>query len=124
MLSKSVLLLSLILPCAAFAQSIDTTPAVAKTTTDSSAWALDMPIEKIAQSSQGCAVLDKDFPGMRDHPMYGSFKHMTLNQIAAMSHGQITPEMMAQAKTDLSALPSAPATTPVAAVNANVSAAP
>jgi hypothetical protein len=123
MLSKSVLLLSLLLPCAAVAQSIDTTPAVAKTT-DSSASALDMPIEKIAQSSQGCAVLDKDFPGMRDHPMYGSFKHMTLKQIAAMSHGQITSEMLMQANTDLSALPGAPATTPVAAVNASASAVP
>ncbi|HWA90570.1 MAG TPA: hypothetical protein VG889_11070 [Rhizomicrobium sp.] len=110
MLSKAVLLISVLVPFAAFAQSTDATPAIA-TTTDSSASALDMPIEKIAQTSQGCAVLDKDFPGMREHPMYGSFKHMTLNQIAAMSHGEITPEMLVQAKTDLSALPSAPNTT-------------
>lgn len=66
--------------------------------------ALDMPIEKIAESTDGCAVLDRDFPGLREHPMYGSFKRMTLNQIAAMSGGKITPEMLARARSDLSTL--------------------
>ena len=72
---------------------------------------LDRPIETIADSSGGCAVLDKDFPGLRDHPMYPFFKAMTLNQIAAMSKGQITPDMLAQASTDLTALDTATATT-------------
>lgn len=66
--------------------------------------ALDVPIERIADTPNGCAILDKDFPGMRAHPMYGSFKSMTLNQIAAMSKGQITPDMLAQAKADLATL--------------------
>jgi hypothetical protein len=65
---------------------------------------LDKPIETIADSTGGCAVLDKDFPGLRAHPMYAFFKSMTLNQIAAMSKGQITPDMLAQANTDLAAL--------------------
>ncbi|GEM_PF-1571841 len=72
---------------------------------------LDLPIETIADSTGGCTVLDKDFPGLRDHPMYPFFKAMTLNQIAAMSKGQITPDMLAQAKTDLAALSAAPMTT-------------
>lgn len=72
---------------------------------------LDMPIETIADSTGGCAVLDKDFPGLRDHPMYPFFKAMTLNQIAAMSKGQITPDMLAQASTDLAALSAAPTIT-------------
>ena len=72
---------------------------------------LDLPIETIADSTGGCAVLDKDFPGLRDHPMYPFFKAMTLNQIAAMSKGQITPDMLAQARTDLAALSAAPVTT-------------
>lgn len=75
---------------------------------------LDQPIEQIAASQDGCAVLDKDFPGLRAHPMYMSFKRMSLNQIAAMSKGQITPAMMTQAQTDLSSLP-AHEPTPVAA---------
>jgi hypothetical protein len=65
---------------------------------------LDVPIEDIAASVRGCAILDKDFPRLRGHPMYGFFKSMSLNQIAAMSSGEITPDMLAQARTDLSGL--------------------
>lgn len=67
--------------------------------------ALDVPIEAIAASVSGCAVLDKDFPGMRKHAMYGFFKSMSLRQIASLSKGQMTPEMLAQARADLSTLP-------------------
>lgn len=70
--------------------------------------ALDVPIEEIAASLSGCTILDKDFPGLRTHSMYEFFKAMTLNQIAAMSHGKITPNMLAQARTDLSALSFSP----------------
>ena len=66
---------------------------------------LDVPIEEIAASLGGCAILDKDFPGLRTHTMYRTFKSMSLHQIAAMSHGRITPAMLAQADADLSALP-------------------
>jgi len=66
---------------------------------------LDVPIEDIAASLGGSAVLDKDFPGLRTHTMYRTFKSMSLHQIAAMSHGRITPAMLAQADADLSALP-------------------
>jgi hypothetical protein len=69
---------------------------------------LDVPIKEIAASLSGRAILDKDFPGLRAHAMYGFFKAMSLNQIGAMSHGEITPAMLAQARTDLSALPSKP----------------
>jgi hypothetical protein len=64
---------------------------------------LDIPIEDIAASLSGRAILDKDFPGLCTHSMYGVFKVMTLNQIAALSHGKITSDMLAQAQTDLSA---------------------
>ena len=80
--------------------------------------ALDQPITKIAGTTSGCAVLDKDFPGLRTHPMYAFFKSMTLNQIAAMSHGRITQEMLVQAQTDLAGLAAqagASAALPVAA---------
>jgi hypothetical protein len=71
--------------------------------------ALDVPIIEIAASLRGRDILDKDFPGLRKHAMYGVFNAMTLNQIAAMSHGEITPDMLVQARTDLSALPFKPA---------------
>jgi hypothetical protein len=73
---------------------------------------LDEPIKHIADTPQGCSVLDKDFPGLRQHSMYPFFKSLSLNQIAAMSKGQITAEMLAQAKADLTALDS---TAPAAA---------
>jgi hypothetical protein len=66
--------------------------------------ALDVPIEAIAASVSGCAILDKDFPGMRSHAMYGFFKSMSLHQVAALSKGRMTPEMLAQAHNDLAAL--------------------
>jgi hypothetical protein len=99
---KSALVAALLIATPVFAQ--DGTPRSP----------LDQPIEQIAAMQGGCAVLDKDFPGLRAHPMYMSFKRMSLNQIAAMSKGQITAAMMSQAETDLSAL-AAPETTPVAA---------
>jgi hypothetical protein len=83
---------------------------------------LDEPIRQIADTSGGCAVLDKDFPGLRQHSMYPFFKSMSLNQIAAMSKGQITSDMLAQAKADLTMLGSAKsqtaAATPVVATSA------
>ena len=81
--------------------------------------ALDQPIRKIADTTDGCTVLDRDFPGLRAHPMYAFFKSMTLNQIAAMSHGRITQEMLRQAQTDLAALnmqTAATAAVPIASV--------
>lgn len=83
--------------------------------------ALDQPIRKIAGTTDGCTVLDKDFPGLRAHPMYQFFQSMTLNQIAAMSHGRITQEMLARAQTDLAALnvqPSGIVAVPIAAMAA------
>ena len=66
---------------------------------------LDEPIDRIAGTAHGCAILDKDFPGLRSHPMYGFFKNMSLHQIAAMSRGRITTDMLTQAQTDLTAQP-------------------
>ena len=49
--------------------------------------------------------------------MYDFFKSMSLNQIAAMSKGQITPDMLAQAKIDITSLMATakPAATPASA---------
>ncbi len=69
---------------------------------------LDVPIEEIAASPGGCAILDKDFPGLRTHAMYRSFRALSLNQVAAMSSGKITSGMLVQAQADLSALPPMP----------------
>ena len=46
--------------------------------------------------------------------MYGFFKNMSLHQIAAMSRGRITTDMLTQAQTDLTAPSSA--ATPIAVI--------
>jgi hypothetical protein len=65
---------------------------------------LDVPVEKIAAIPRGRALLDKDFPGLCTHPMFSSFEGMSLNQLAAMSSGKMTPVMLAKAQKDLSKL--------------------
>jgi len=134
MLSRFLVLSLLVtLPSSVFAQTVATPdantdtelaplppaadPGPATVAPESSDSALDEPITRIAGTTGGCAVLDKDFPGLRAHPMYPFFKSMTLNQIAAMSHGQITPEMLAQARSDLAGVATSPtAAVPVATV--------
>jgi len=93
--------------------ALDGVPPVVASAPVTAASTLDEPIEQIAGTADGCAVLDKDFPGLRSHPMYGFFKTMSLHQIAAMTRGKITSDMLTQAQTDLSALP--PEATPFAA---------
>jgi hypothetical protein len=80
------------------------TTSIARRTATRLAYSLDIPIEQIASTPNGCALLDRDFPGMRQHPMYEYFKSMSLNQVAAMSKGQITPAMMTRARLDLASL--------------------
>jgi hypothetical protein len=95
-----------LMPVALWAQTAtDVTAPKQVAALESSNSTLNVPIEDIAATLTGCAILDKDFPGLRAHAMYHFFKTMSLNQIAAMSHGQITADMLVQAQADLSALP-------------------
>jgi hypothetical protein len=48
------------------------------------------PIEQIAATEQGKAILDKHLPGMTSHEAYGMFKAMTLSQVQPMSEGAIS----------------------------------
>lgn len=113
----------ILIPMSVHAQSMDSIPqppvatassdplaldGVMPQTADAAAQSkLDEPIAQIAGTAHGCAILDKDFPGLRDHPMYGFFKNMSLHQIAAMSRGRITTDMLSRAQTDLTAAPAA-----------------
>lgn len=94
-----------LMPLALWAQPAEVAPSKQVASLAPSNSTLDVPIEEIAASFGGGAILDKDFPGLRTHTMYRVFKTMSLRRIAAMSHGRITPDMLVQAETDLSALP-------------------
>lgn len=79
------------------------TPTVPATTAGTK-YTLDTPIETIAADPAGKAVLDKDIPGMTAHPMYDTFKSMTLNALQPVSQGQLSDAQLAAAKADLAAI--------------------
>ena len=79
-------------------------PAATAPSAGATKFSLETPIETIAADPAGKAVLDADFPGMTAHPMYESFKTMSLAAVQPMSGGAITDAQIAKAKTDLEAI--------------------
>lgn len=77
-----------------------TAPAIA-----ASKFTLDTPIETIEADAKAKEVLTADL-GMdvAQHPAYDSFKSMSLNQVAPMSGGKITDEVLKKVATDLAAI--------------------
>jgi 3-oxoacyl-ACP reductase-like protein len=66
---------------------------------------LDTPIETIEADAKAKEVLAADL-GMdvAQHPAYDSFKSMSLNQVAPMSGGKITDDVLKKIATDLAAI--------------------
>ncbi|MCC2978253.1 hypothetical protein LK533_16500 [Sphingomonas sp. PL-96] len=64
----------------------------------------DSTIDAIASTPAGKAVLDKDLPGLTEHPMYEAIKTMTLKQVQPLSNGMITDEALVQVDADLKKL--------------------
>ena len=66
---------------------------------------LDTPIETIEADAKAKEVLTADL-GMdvAQHPAYDSFKSMSLNQVAPMSGGKITDDVLKKVATDLAAI--------------------
>jgi len=79
------------------AQTAAPVPAPAPTTATPK-FTVDTPVETIAADPAGKAALDSVVPGMTSHPMYEQFKTMSLVQLAPMSQGRITDEVIAKAK--------------------------
>ncbi len=65
---------------------------------------LDTPIAVIVADPAGKAVLDKDVPGLTDHPMYERFKNDSLKQLQPKMAGAIGNDTMATTAKDLAAL--------------------
>ncbi len=88
----------------------DPTPVVTPTAAAPAAaapaavFSLDTPIETLMADPKAKAVIDADLPGMSTHPMYDSFKSMTLGQLAPMSQGKITDAVLAKVAADLAAI--------------------
>jgi hypothetical protein len=66
---------------------------------------LDTPIETIEADAKGKEVLTADLGGdVSQHPAYESFKSMSLNQVAPMSGGKITDDVLKKVAADLAAI--------------------
>ena len=63
------------------------------------------PIETLVANPAAKAVLDKDIPGLTTHEAYDQFKSMTLSQVAPMSQGALTDDMLKTVQADLDKLP-------------------
>ena len=96
----AVAALSLTLSSAAIAADPATTASAATSAKFSTA----TPIEQLAADPAASAVLNADFPNITKHPMYDSFKSMSLKDVAPMSGGKITDAQLAKAEADLAAL--------------------
>jgi hypothetical protein len=64
---------------------------------------IGMPVEQIAASPAGRAILNKDLPALLPHPAYEQVKNLTLREIQPMSGGVITDDVIAKIDADLKA---------------------
>ena len=66
---------------------------------------IDTPIETLVANPKAKAVLTADLGAdVSAHPMYDSFKSMSLKDVAPMSNGAISDATLAKIATDLAAI--------------------
>lgn len=63
------------------------------------------PIAELAADPAGKAVLDKELPGITQHPAYEQFKGMTLRQLQPMAGGMLSEEKLTEIQKGLDAAP-------------------
>ncbi|CAN5900931.1 hypothetical protein BH11PSE1_BH11PSE1_28160 [soil metagenome] len=80
-------------------------PALAQAPAPAALSVESTPIESLVANPAAKAVLDKDIPGLTTHEAYDQFKSMTLTQVAPMSQGAMTDEMLKTVQADLDKLP-------------------
>jgi hypothetical protein len=71
-------------------------------------FSIKTPIETLAADPGAKAVLTRDLPDLFSHPMYESFKAMSLEDLAPYSNGAITPEVLTKVNADLAQVTPAP----------------
>lgn len=93
----------IVMPAAAMAQA-PAAPAPAATAAAAATLSADTPIETIVANPQGKAVLEKEMASLLAHPMFDSFKAMSLRQLQPYSSGAITDEKLAAVDAALKAV--------------------
>ena len=102
---KLALPTALALACLAVPAYAQTTATPAPATPAAAAkFTLDTPIATIAADAKGKTVLDTDLPGTTTHPMYESFKSMSLRQVQAFAPDKLTDTLLKKVETDLAAI--------------------
>lgn len=115
---KTIVTLALIAIAApALAQTAQTAPTPAPVPTPApdakapvatatpAALTIDTPIETLVANPKAKAVLTADLGAdVSTHPMYDSFKSMSLKDVAPMSNGAISDATLAKIATDLAAI--------------------
>lgn len=76
-------------------------PVLAQDPAPAARFTLSTPIEQIVADPAAKAALDSTIPGLSAHPAYDMFKAMSLKDLAPLSEGQITPELLAKTEAAL-----------------------
>jgi hypothetical protein len=63
------------------------------------------PIAELVADPSSKAVIDKELPGVTQHPAYDQFKGMTLRQLQPMAGGMLTEEKLAAIQKGLESAP-------------------
>jgi len=65
------------------------------------AFTLDTPVDRIAATPNGKAILERDVPGLMASKEYPLFDDMSLSQIALMSGGRLSKDKLNLVQSDL-----------------------
>ena len=68
---------------------------------------INSSIKDLLTNDQTRAVVEKHLPGVSQHPARPQFEDMTLAEVAPLSGGAVTPEIIAAIDADLKKLPPA-----------------
>ena len=101
---KSIVLTAALLVATPVLAADPVAPAAAPSAAVAAKPSIDMTIEALMADPKAKAVIDADVPGMSTHPMYDSFKGMTLSQLAPMSQGKITDDLLKKVAANLAAI--------------------
>lgn len=64
---------------------------------------LDTPLSELMADPRTRKVMDRRLPGLKDNPHYAMIEGMSLREIAPMSEGKLTPEVLAKIDAELQA---------------------
>lgn len=68
------------------------------------AFSLDTPIEALVASRRARRVLDKEMPGLSSDKNLPKFSKLSLRQLAPLSGGRVTPELLEKVRVGLAGL--------------------